>query len=158
MLNQLLPRQADNNFQGHRLALWLCAAALFLLTAMSLNSIFNGHSIAINADGLPLDSYTPAGAQAVVSFYAIWGVTQLTINVLGIIALARYRALVPLMFLFLLLEQLSREAVHHFLPIAKVGVAHGSFVNPVLVALMAVGLILALWNRRVPNTLATLVD
>lgn len=64
MFNRLLPRQADNDFQGYTLALWLFGAILLVLAAMSVNSVFNGHYVAVNADGLPLDTYTPAGGHA----------------------------------------------------------------------------------------------
>ena len=89
MLSQLLPSQANNRFQGYRLALWVFGVVLLLLAAMSMNSIFNGHYVAINADGLPLDSHTPAGIRAVVSFYAIWGLAQLVVVTFGIIVLLR---------------------------------------------------------------------
>lgn len=148
MMNQLLPRTADNNFQGYKIALWIFALVLLAFAAMSLNSIFNGHFVAIHADGLPLDTYSPAGAQAVVSFYATWGVTQLTIVTVGIFVLARYRALVPLVFLLLLLEEVSLRSVHYYLPIAKPHGVPASLFIDVLLSLMALGLVLSLWRRK----------
>jgi len=148
MLNQLLPRKADNNFQGHKIALWIFSIVLLMLTAMSMNSIFNGHFVAINADGLPLDTYTPAGAQAVVSFYATWGVTQLVIVTLGVIALVRYRTLVPLMSLLLLSEELLLKAIHYYLPVAKPNGVPASLFVVALLSLMALGLVLSLWRRN----------
>ena len=156
MFNRLLPRQADNDFQGYTLALWLFGAILLVLAAMSVNSVFNGHYVAVNADGLPLDTYTPAGAQAVVSFYATWGLTQLVIVAFGVIALLRYRALVPLMFLLLLFEQLLLRTVHFFLPVAKPHGVPASWFIICLLSLMALGLVLSLWQRRgkAPTALA----
>lgn len=148
MFNQLLPRQADNGFQGCKPALWIFVLILLILTAMSVNSIFNGHSVAINADGLPLDTYTPEGAQAVVSFYAIWGGTQLIIVMLGIITMIRYRALVPLMFLMLLLEQLILRVIHYYLPVAKPEGTPASWFIVLLLSLMTLGLLLSLWRSR----------
>ena len=66
MLNRLLPRQVDNTYRGYKLALWLFALVVLVKVAMSVNSIFNGHTVASSADGIPLDTFTPAGAQAVV--------------------------------------------------------------------------------------------
>ena len=148
MFYQLLPRQADNSYQGRKLALWIFALVLLMLAAMSANSIFNGHFVAINVDGLPLDTFTPAGAQAVVSFYAIWGGTQLIIVMFGIITMILYRTLVPLMFLVLLLEQLFLRGIHYFLPIAKPKGVPASWFIVLLLSLMALGLILSLWRRR----------
>ena len=149
MINHFLPRQADNTYPGRKLALWIFTLVLLMLAAMSVNSIFNGHSIAVNADGLPLDTYTPAGAQAVVSFYAIWGVTQLVIVLFGVIALVRYRALVPLVLALLLLEQLLLRVIDYFLPIAKPHGVPASWFVILLLALMVLGLVLSLWRRRV---------
>lgn len=149
MRNQLLPRQADNKFQGYRLALWIFAIILLMFAAMSANSIFNGHYVAVYADGLPLDSYSSAGAQAVVSFYAIWGITQLIVVTIGVIILLRYRTLVPLMFLLLLLEQILLRVIHHYLPIAKPNGAPASWFIVVLLSLVVLGLVLSLRRNRV---------
>jgi hypothetical protein len=39
-----------------------------------------GYSAAKSADGIPLDTFTPAGAQAVVSLFAVWGLAQVVIG------------------------------------------------------------------------------
>lgn len=148
MLDRLLPGQADNNYRGHKLALWLFALVVFMKLPMSLNSIFNGTMVATSADGIPLNTYTPAGAQAVVSFLAAWGVGQLAICVVCIAVLTRYRALVPFMLTVLLLEHLSRRLVFHVMPIVRTGTPPGIFVNLGLVTMMVVGLALSVWNRR----------
>jgi hypothetical protein len=148
MFVQLLPRQADNSFKGRKPALWILGLVLLILAAMSVNSIFNGHFVAKDVDGVPLDTYTPAGAHAVVTFYAIWGITQLIVVILGAITLIRYRALVPLMFSALMLELLLLRAVNYFLPIAKPRGASVPWFMILLLSLMALGLILSLWRRR----------
>ena len=60
--------------------------------------------MASSADGIPLHTFTPAGAQAVVSLFAIWGLAQLIICLLCILALVRYRSIIPFMFVLLLLD------------------------------------------------------
>jgi len=148
MFNQLLPRQADNSFQGRRPALWIFALVLLVLAAMSTNSIFNGHYVAKDIDGLPLDTYTLTGAQAVVSLYAIWGVTQLIIVLIGIITIIRYRALVPLMFLVLIFQQLLMRVIHYYLPVAKSEGVSISWFIVLLMSLMVLGFILSIWRHR----------
>lgn len=144
----LFPRQASNDFGGHRSGLWIMGAVLLFLAAMSANSIFNGHYVATQADGLPLDSYTAGGAQAVLSFYAMWGVTQLVVVAFGVFTLLRYRSLVPLALLLLLLEQIAWQIVHHLMPIAKQGGSGGSAFVYGLLAVTFIGFVLALWPRR----------
>ena len=114
---------------------------------MSLSSIFNGYSVATSADGIPLDTFTPAGAQAVISLFAIWGLSHFVICLLCILVLIRYRSMIAFMFALLLLEHLSRKLILHFLPIVRVGTPPGFYVNLVLLALMMVGLALSLRSR-----------
>lgn len=147
MFNQLLPQRVDNSYRGYKLALWLFGLVVFVKAAMSLNSIFNGHSVASTADGIPLDTFTPAGTQAVVSLFALWGLAHLTICLLCIIVLVRYRAMVPFMFALLLLEHLSRKLILQVMPIVTTGTSPGFFVNLVLLTVMIVGLALSLRSR-----------
>ena len=147
-MNQLLPRPVDNTYRGHKLALWLFAVLVLLKVLMSLNVIFNGRSVAISADGIPLDTFTPAGAQTAVALFALWGFSHLVICLLGALVLVRYRALIPLLFALLLLEHLGRKLILQVLPVPRVGSPPGFVVNLVLLALMIIGLALSLWRRE----------
>src|SRR5512136_1621365 len=151
MINPFLPRQIDNTYHGYKLALWIFAVLVFMKGLISLNCIFNGYVVASSADGIPLDTFTPACAQMVVSNFALWGLAQLMICLLGVLVLARYRALVPFMFTLLLVEQLARKLILQFLPIVTVGKPPGLFVNLALFALMILGLALSLWRSDTPS-------
>jgi hypothetical protein len=156
MVDRLLPQRIDNTYRGSRLALWLFALLLFMKSAMSLNSIFNGYSVASSADGIPLDTYPPAAARTIVSLFAIWGLGHLVICVLGVLVLVRYRSLIPFMFGLLLVEHLSRKLILQFLPSPRTGTPPASAINLGLLALMIVGLALSLWRRgngRIPDSL-----
>lgn len=151
MFNQLLPRQVDNSYRGRTLALWFFALLVALKTTIGLNSIFNGYMVATSADGIPLDTFAPACAQMVVSDFALWGLSQFMICLLCIVALARYRALIPFMFALLLLEQLSRRLIHLLIPTLQTGTPPGSYVNLTLLTLTVAGLALSLWSRGDPQ-------
>ncbi len=148
MLNQLLPKRIDNTYRGYTPALWIFSLLMFMRIAISLNSILNGRTVASTADGIPLDTLTPAGAQTVVSLFALLGLSRLVISLLGILALARYRTMVPLLFALLLLEHLSRTLVLQVLPIPRAGTPPGSIVNLVLLVLMIVGLALSVRRQE----------
>jgi hypothetical protein len=135
MFSRLIPRSFDNTYQGRGLALWLFGLVVLLRVVMSLNSIINSRTIAISADGIPLDTYPPAAAQTVVSLFSLLGLAGLVICLLCILALVRFRSMIPLMFLVLLL---------HFLAIARNGTPPGTYVNLTLFVLLAVGLVLSL--------------
>ena len=148
MFHPLLPRRLDNAYRGHKLALWLFCLLLLMKSAISLNSIFNGRLVAQSADGIPLNTFTPAAAQAVVSLFGLLGVSQLMFCLLGILVLARYRAMVPLLFALFLLEHVGRRVILQLMPIVRVGKPPGTIVNLVLLAVMIVGLALSLWSRE----------
>lgn len=148
MLNRLLPRNADNTYRGHRLALWLFALLVLLKGIISLNSMINGRDVASSADGIPLDTFTPDGARTVVSLFALLGLSNLMICLLCIVVLARYRALIPFMFSLLLLQHLARKLIHQVMPIVTTGTPPGSVINLVLLVLMVVGLALSLWSPK----------
>jgi len=152
MFDRLLPLRADNSYRGHKLALWLFAVVVFMKTSIGMGTIFNGRNAAVSADGIALDTFSTAGAQAFVSIFAAWGLAQATIGLLCIVALVRYRALVPFMFVLLLLEHLARKLIFFVMPVARIGEAPGFLINLALVALMVVGLLLSLRNQDSSST------
>lgn len=146
MFDQILPRRVDNSYRGHTLALWLFGVLVFMKTSIGVGTIFNGRNAAVSADGIPLDTFGPAGAQAFVSIFAAWGLAQATLGLLCIVVLARYRALVPFMYGLLLLEHLCRKLIFAVMPIDRTADAPGYFINLALVGLMVIGLVLSLRN------------
>jgi hypothetical protein len=147
MLDRLLPQRIDNTYPGSRLALWLLALILSIKTAQSLLSIFNGYSVAISADGIPLETYPPASAQTVVAFLALSGFYHLLIFLLCVLVLVRYRSALPFMFALLMVDYLGRALILQFLPIVRTGTPVGPIVNLVLFALTIAGLALSLRSQ-----------
>ena len=147
MLDRLLPRPIDNTYAGPRAAIWLLAFLVLSKGFMGLNCIFNGRFVATTADGIPLDAYDPAGAGAVLSFFALWGLSQVLLALLGALALIRYRAAIPAAFALFAFEHLSRKAILRMLPVEKVGSPSGTYVNLGLLAVILVGLLLSLRRK-----------
>ncbi len=145
MDNAFLPAALDNRYRGHVLGPWLFGFVLLVRTGIAAGSLFNGRTAAGTADGIPLDSFGPAGAQAVVAMFAAWGLAQLVLNALGVLVLVRYRALVPLFFTVLLLEHLARRLVFTLLPIASSG--GFSLIGPTLLGATILGVVLSFVPR-----------
>lgn len=142
MIQRLLPPIADNRFHGHRAALWLLGLLVALKLVMGVNSIFNTESVAVGADGIPLGSYGAAAARDVLKLFALTSLGQLMLALVALLVLLRYRALVPLIYLGLIGEQLARRAiVQSFGGSASVTAVS---INLGILALLAVGLLLAL--------------
>jgi hypothetical protein len=148
MISKLFPPSIDNVYRGRKAALWLLGFIVLIKGVMGINCIFNGDSVAISADGIPLETFTPAGASAVVAFLALWGWSLLLFSLLGVLALVRYRAMVALVFVLLLLEQLGRKWILLAMPIAGSGESPAFSINLVLVGLMVIGLAQSLWESR----------
>ncbi|HEX4953347.1 MAG TPA: hypothetical protein VF017_08140 [Thermoanaerobaculia bacterium] len=147
MLDALLPQRLDNEYRGHKLALWLFGLVVALKAVQSLAILFNGYSTAKGADGIPLDSYAPAVAQTVVAVFAQGSLWRLFFCLVCALVLWRYRRAVPLMFALLALNYLAAQLVFAFVPLPRVGAPAGPLVNLTLFVVMLVGLGLSLWRR-----------
>ena len=145
MLNRLFPRQIDNRYEGYRAALWLLGLLVALKLVVSLNSIFNTASVAQGADGIPLDSFSPAAARTVLMLFALAALGQLVLALVAVAALIRWRALVPFLYLVSLLEQAVRRFIVQSYQVPRTGdLSFGWYMNAGIVALLVIGLVLSL--------------
>lgn len=140
LTTRLLPARLDHDYRGHPAALWLLGTLVAVKAAMSLNAIVNGAMVASEADGIPLDTYPPAAAQAFVALFAMWGLGHLLLCLLGVLALARYRSMVPLALALLLVEHLARRGILFLLPIARTDAQPGLGINLALLGVTLVAL------------------
>jgi hypothetical protein len=146
MLNRIFAQRFDNNYRGHQLALWLFGLLLLMKLGMSLSAIFDGYNMARSADGIPIDTFTSGSAQAVVSITALLGLSHFLLASLGVLALIRYRAMIPLMYVLLLVEYFAKKWILFVKPIIRIGTPPATYVNLVLIALLLAGLVLSLWR------------
>ena len=146
MLERLFPRRFDNRFPGYRVALWLLGLFLALKLVMSGNSILNTASVAVGADGFPLERYGGEGAAAVLMLFALQAVDQLVLTLLGVAALVRYRAMVPFVYLLLLLDQIGRRILVGSYDIERSGTSAASYIGTGLLAFLALGMLLSLFG------------
>ncbi|HZM15687.1 MAG TPA: hypothetical protein VFE28_06765 [Candidatus Krumholzibacteria bacterium] len=149
MFEKLLPHSIDNTYRGTKAGLWLFGLVVGLRIAQSLSVIFNGYSTAKGADGIPVDTYTPEAAQQIVALFAQGSLWRLTLGLLCVIVLVRYRSAVPLLFVVLLLNYLASQLIFQFVPLVRTGTPPGPYVNFGLFALMIVGLVLSLRSRTI---------
>ena len=147
MFDKLLPQPIDNTYRGYKVALWLFGLVVGVRITQSILVIFNGYSTARDADGIPLDTYTPAAAQTVVALFAQGSLWRLTFCLLCVLVLVRYRSAIPLMFTLLLVNYLAGQLILQFVPVIRTGTPPGPIVNLIMFALMIVGLALSLRSR-----------
>src|SRR5204863_10221981 len=128
------------------LALWVFAVVVAVKILQSVMVIFDGDSVVRSADGIPLDSYTPPGAQTVLAIWALSGFDRLVIALLCVLVLVRYRSAIPFMFAVLAVHYVAREVILHFIPIARTGTPPGPVVNFALFVFAVAGLALSVWR------------
>jgi hypothetical protein len=147
MFDRLLPQHIDNTYRGYKLALWLFGLVVGVRITQSVLVIFNGYSTAMGADGIPLDTYTPAASQTVVALFAQGALSRLIISLLCVLILVRYRSAISFMFVLLLLNYLASQLIFQFIPLVRTGTPPGLIVNLIMFALMIIGLALSLRSR-----------
>jgi hypothetical protein len=153
LLQRLFPSHSDNQFSGHRAALWLLGLLIALTLVVSVNSIFNTASIAVGADGFPLASYGPAAARSVLMLFALDALGQLVLSLVSLLALIRYRSMVPFIYLLVLCQQLARRFIIQSYAVPRVPTeAVVPYVVYSVIALLALGLALSLVQRREPTS------
>ncbi len=149
MFDRLLPQRIDNTYRGYKAALWLFGLVVGVRIAQSLAVIFNGYGTARDADGIPVGTYPPEAAQQMVALFAQGSLWRLTLGVLCVLVLVRYRSAVPLMFVLLLLNYLTSQLIFQFVPLTRTGMPPGPYVNFGLFALTIVGLVQSLRGRPI---------
>ena len=145
MLTRLFPRQIDNAYRGNRFALWLFVPIVALKLTISLAAIFAADGGAQSADGIPLDTYPAAAARAVIGVGAFLGLADLWLALLFVLALLRYRAMIPLMYAVIVADFIAHKGIGFYKPIVRMaGTATGSYVTWSLFAISVLGLVLSL--------------
>ncbi len=107
---RLFPRSFDNFYRGYWPGAWIFGLVVAGRLAMGVNGTFNTEFVAVSADGIPLSTYPSAAAQTVVALFALTALLNLTLGVLGGLALIRYRAMIPLLFLLYLCRASARAS------------------------------------------------
>ena len=144
MMERLFPAQFDNVFPGQKISLW----AFYLVTAITLwrsqHHIFAADGGAQSIATIPLDSYSGGAAANIIALFAQWGWVQLLLGLIMLLAAIRYKSMVPLMWLIVLLEWIGRGLIGQFKPVETLGTAPGQVGNMVIPVIALVMLVLSL--------------
>ena len=135
MLERLFPQTANNDYRGNRIALWVFVPITVVTLVRSGIHIFRADGGAQSIATIPLDTYSDPAATAVILVFALWGLSQLLLGLLYLVVLVRYRALIPLMYLTLILEYGGRLALGAWKPLETLQTPPGARVTPILIVL-----------------------
>jgi len=150
ILANLFPRKITNDFPGLKIAL----CAFYLLTALTLwrsqHHLFADDGGAQSIATIPLDNYSDSAATTIIGVFALWGLSQLIVGLIYLIAVIRYRAMIPMLYLLSLVEYLVRIFyIPAYKPIETAGTAPGAVGSLLLAIISLVMLVLSLWPREI---------
>ena len=111
-MNKLFPMVAKNEFKGSRISLWAFIFFTVLMTGRSIAHFlfpeYAFHEIA----NFALISGQPDPMVLFYRLFSLWGLAQFIFCLVCWLVIFRYRALIPIMYLFWLIEWVARMALH----------------------------------------------
>ena len=148
MLKRILPERIDNRYRGHPLALWLFVLVALQKLGVSLTHLFKADGGAQSISTIPLDSYPAGAAQNIIGLYARLGLEQILLVALFVLVLVRYRAMIPLMYVVVVVHYLASRGVGVMKPLVIAGTSGARTPALVVAVLSVIGLVLSLTGRR----------
>lgn len=150
--NSLLPVRAENSYRFNKIIVYIFAIVTAITIGRSLAHLFlpdgGANSIAtiISFDGAPDPD------KVIYNIFALWGLAQLAMGVMYLIILIRYKNLIPLMWLFILVEYVMRIVIGRVLkPMGEeyfAGTAPGEIGNYIFIPL---AIIMLAWSLLAGN-------
>ena len=144
----LLPAKIDNVVRGTKIPLYVFALYAIVSTVRSCIHLLSPDGGAGTIAGMDL---SVAGADGIIFAFALWGSSQLLFALIQLLVVVRYKSLVPLMYLMLMLEVLLREFVGATKPVTFAHTPPGAIGNQLVLPLAALMLVLSLWSANRPG-------
>ena len=145
LLAILLPAQIDNVIRGTKIPFYIFALYAIVSTVRSCIHLLSPDGGAGTIAGMDL---SVAGADGIIFAFALWGSSQLLFALIQLLAVIRYRSLIPFMWLMLALEVLLRELVGAMKPVTFAHTPPGAIGNQIILPLAVVMVAWSLWSGR----------
>lgn len=143
-MEKFLPTTGDNTYSGSMLAFYVFIMLTVMTTFRSLAHILLPDGGAESIASIDVDV---EGGDAIVAMFAYWGLSQLILAVLYILSIVRYKSLIPLMYLTMVVEYTLRFVIGLAKPMEHSGTAPGEVANVVLPLLTLIMLLLSLQEK-----------
>jgi hypothetical protein len=109
--------------------------------------IIGGPELLKKADGIPLDTFPIAAANAIFTMFLISAASRILLSVIGVIVLIRYRSAFTLFVALLALDQILRQLILHYFPLVQFGNPFGPKTGVVFLVLTLASLALSLYSN-----------
>ncbi|PSW15778.1 hypothetical protein C9J01_01815 [Photobacterium rosenbergii] len=126
----VLPKEIHNEYSGRKVALYFFFLFTLMTLVRSLVHILSPDGGAQSIAKIPLDTFTQTGAETVILIFSLWGFSQLLLGIIYILVSCFYRCFVPLMYMFIIAENVMRLVLGILKPIEAIGTpgSTGSYV------------------------------
>ncbi|MBP7688103.1 MAG: hypothetical protein KA765_09350 [Thermoflexales bacterium] len=148
LFETLLPAKIDNVIRGTKIPFYIFALYAIVSTVRSGIHLLSPDGGAGTIAGMDL---SVAGADGIIFAFALWGSSQLLFALIQLLVVVRYKSLVPLMYLMLMLEVLLRELVGAMKPVTFAHTPPGAIGNQLVLPLATLMLAVSLWSANRPG-------
>ena len=145
---KLLPAAIDNQFHGLRVAQYAFLIITIATLVRSLIHVFAPDGGAQSIATIPLANYPADAAATVILMFSLWGLSQLLMGVVYLVVYFKYKALIPAMYVLMIVEYAMRIVIGQMKPIVTSGTAPGSIGNWIMVPVCIVLLVLSLIKAK----------
>ena len=142
--NRLLPPEQHAR-RGLDWRDWLFVVVAGISTIRSLIHLLAPDGGAMSIAGINVEL---AGGANIIAIFAQWGASQLVLALIYWMVIVRYRSLIWLMWIIILVEQLLRIVAGHLKPIATDLPPPGAYETYILLAVSSLVLASGRWARR----------
>jgi len=143
IMQRILPKSADNTYSGAKTAYIFFVFISVISFVRSLIHVFLPDGGASVIAGLDLS----LGSANVIFAFGLWGVSQVVYALIQLLVAFRYKSLIPLMFVILIIETLGRMMVGFIKPPILFHTPPGGFANWIILPLAIVMLLLSLKEK-----------
>ncbi|HMF31319.1 MAG TPA: hypothetical protein VKK79_07895 [Candidatus Lokiarchaeia archaeon] len=140
-----MPKVVDNSFHGYRIAAIIFLLVTLVTIVRSCIHIFAPDGGASSIAGIDV---SVAGGSNIISLFALWGLSQVLMGLVYLVVYFRYKSLIPLMYLLILIEYTGRTLLGFIKPLEVTHIPPGAIGDYILIPLAAVMLILSLTRPK----------
>jgi hypothetical protein len=147
MFGRLFPKTLDNAYRGHWLALVILGLLLFLRLMQTGLGLVDPVSVIRGPDGILFDTFNAPAQAAFAYVFRLLCFLNVLVCLIGLLALLRYRAMVPLVFLILLALLAGQKAIALLYPIPRAPEAFGGMIILIMAVVTLFGFVVSLLDR-----------
>ena len=148
MFGRLFPRQFDNSYGGPWLALVILGLLLFFRLAQTGMGLVSPVLVIRGPDGILFDTFNAPAQAAFTYVFRLLCFLNILVCLIGVLALVRYRAMVPLIYLVLLFLLAGQKVMGQLFPVPRAPEAFGGLMILGMLTVTFLGLVLSLIRPR----------